>query len=58
MLLNVDDLAFQTGVSIAKKTGTSQVTVSRLLSRLGYRGMAGLKRELRLQGVSERSPGE
>ena len=49
MLLNLDDLAFQTGVSIAKKTGTSQVTVSRLLSRLGYRGMAGLKRELQSQ---------
>lgn len=47
MLLNLDDLVFQNGVSIAKKAGASEVTVSRLLSRLGYRGMAGLKRELR-----------
>jgi DNA-binding MurR/RpiR family transcriptional regulator len=46
MLLNLDDLAFQNGVSIARKAGTSEVTVSRLLSRLGFRGMAGLKREL------------
>lgn len=52
MLLNLDDLAFQTGVSIARHTGTSQVTVSRLLSRLGYRGMAGLKRELQSQRAS------
>lgn len=47
MLLNLDDLVFQNGVSIARKAATSEVTVSRLLSRLGYRGMAGLKRELR-----------
>jgi DNA-binding MurR/RpiR family transcriptional regulator len=46
MLLNIDDLVFQNGVSIARKASTSEVTVSRLLSRLGYRGMAGLKREL------------
>lgn len=47
MLLNIDDLVFQNGVSIARKASTSEVTVSRLLHRLGYRGMAGLKRELR-----------
>lgn len=47
MLLNIDDLVFQNGASIARKAGASEVTVSRLLRRLGYRGMAGLKRELR-----------
>lgn len=49
MLLNLDDLVFQNGASIARKAGASEVTVSRLLRRLGYRGMAGLKRELRAQ---------
>lgn len=47
LLLNLNDLPFQTGASIARAAGTSEVTVSRLLNRLGYRGMAGLKRELR-----------
>ncbi len=49
MLLNIDDLVFQNGASIARKAGASEVTVSRLLRRLGFRGMAGLKRELRTQ---------
>ncbi|GJL82244.1 MAG: RpiR family transcriptional regulator [marine bacterium B5-7] len=49
MLLNVNDLVFQNGASIARKAGASEVTVSRLLRRLGYRGMVGLKRELRSQ---------
>ncbi|MDE0095999.1 MAG: MurR/RpiR family transcriptional regulator [Gammaproteobacteria bacterium] len=47
MILNVGDLSFETGVSISEKVGVSEVTVSRLLRRLGYRGMRGLKRELR-----------
>lgn len=51
MLVNLDDLVFQNGASIARKAGASEVTVSRLLKRLGYRGMAGLKRELRAQMV-------
>ncbi len=49
LLLNGDDLSFQTGASIAEKTGTSEVTVSRLLHRLGYRGMPGLKREIQAE---------
>ena len=47
MILNVGNLSFETGVSIAEKVGVSEVTVSRLLRRLGYHGMRGLKRELR-----------
>jgi len=47
MALNINDLSFETGVSIAEKVGVSEVTVSRLLRRLGYQGMRGLKRELR-----------
>ncbi len=46
MVLNISDLSFQTGASIAEKVGVSEVTVSRLLRRLGYQGMRGLKREL------------
>ena len=46
ILLNAGELGFETGASIAMKAGTSEVTVSRLLSRLGYRGMPGLKREM------------
>ena len=52
LLLNRVDLGFETGSSIAKKTGTSEVTVSRLLHRLGYRGMRGLKREIEVEGRS------
>ena len=53
MLLNADYLGFETGASIAKKAGTSEVTVSRLLRRMGYRGMAGLKQEIKAGHVSE-----
>jgi len=49
MRLNVGDLSFETGASLAEKVGVSEVTVSRLLRRLGYEGMRGLKRELRNQ---------
>ncbi len=49
MLLNIGDLSFETGASLAIKVGVSEVTVSRLLRRLGYQGMRGLKRELRIE---------
>jgi DNA-binding MurR/RpiR family transcriptional regulator len=49
ILLNALELGFETGASIAMKAGTSEVTVSRLLSRLGYRGMPGLKREIQAE---------
>ena len=49
MRLNVGDLSFETGASLAEKVGVSEITVSRLLRRLGYEGMRGLKRELRNQ---------
>ncbi len=52
LLLNRLGLGFETGASIAKKTGTSEVTVSRLLHRLGYQGMRGLKREIEVEGRS------
>jgi DNA-binding MurR/RpiR family transcriptional regulator len=46
MVLNLSDLSFETGASLASKVGVSEVTVSRLLRRLGYEGMRGLKRAL------------
>ncbi len=49
MRLNISELSFETGASLAGKVGVSEVTVSRLLRRLGYEGMRGLKRELRNQ---------
>ena len=49
MRLNIGDLSFETGASLAGKVGVSEITVSRLLRRLGYEGMRGLKRELRNQ---------
>ncbi|MEQ8666306.1 MAG: hypothetical protein RIC16_11330 [Rhodospirillales bacterium] len=49
MRLNIGDLSFETGASLAEKVGVSEITVSRLLRRLGYEGMRGLKRELRNQ---------
>lgn len=58
MLLNIGDLSFETGVSIASKVGVSEVTVSRLLRRLGYRGMRGLKKELHDELFIRESPHE
>jgi DNA-binding MurR/RpiR family transcriptional regulator len=36
----------ETGTSIAAKTGVSEITVSRFLRRIGFRGMAELKAEI------------
>lgn len=55
MRLNIGDLSFETGASLARKIGVSEVTVSRLLRRLGYEGMRGLKKELRSQMVNRES---
>lgn len=46
LLLNEATLAMETGTSIAAKTGVSEITVSRFLRRIGFRGMAGLKAEI------------
>ncbi len=48
MVLNANGLGFETGASIAKKAGTSEVTVGRLLRRLGYKGMARVKDEIKI----------
>ncbi len=46
LLLNESTLAVETGASIAAKTGVSEITVSRFLRRLGFRGMTELKAEI------------
>lgn len=57
MMLNLSDLSFETGASLANKVGVSEVTVSRLLRRLGYEGMRGLKRELQAE-LSGQAPSD
>lgn len=51
-------LGLETGATIAAKTGVSQITVSRFLRRLGYRGMAALKEDLRAGGSAQLSGGD
>lgn len=47
MLLNLNTLGLETGRSLAQKVGVSEVTVGRLLRRLGCNGMKELKSLLR-----------
>lgn len=49
MLLNLDTLGLETGRTLAAKVGVSEVTVGRLLRRLGCDGMRGLKAMMREQ---------
>lgn len=44
--LNEASLPLETGASIAAKTGVSEITVSRFLRRIGYKGIAELKADL------------
>lgn len=46
LLLNEATVAMETGTSIAAKTGVSEITVSRFLRRIGFRGMSELKAEI------------
>ena len=49
MLLNLNTLGLETGKSLASKVGVSEVTVGRLLRRMGCNGMRELKDLLRQQ---------
>lgn len=49
ILLNLNTLGLETGRSLASKVGVSEVTVGRLLRRLGCNGMKELKDLLRQQ---------
>jgi DNA-binding MurR/RpiR family transcriptional regulator len=52
LILNLASVGMETGASIAAKTGVSEITVSRFLRRIGFRGMAALKEHLRGSGVN------
>ena len=47
ILLNMATIGFETGKSLAEKVGVPEVTVGRLLKRLGYKGLKDVKRLLR-----------
>ncbi|MFT4151503.1 MAG: MurR/RpiR family transcriptional regulator [Paracoccaceae bacterium] len=51
-------LGLETGATIAAKTGVSEITVSRFLRRLGYRGIAALKEEFQARGAVQLSGGD
>lgn len=52
LMLNLASVGMETGASIAAKTGVSEITVSRFLRRIGYRGMSALKEDLQTSGVN------
>lgn len=56
LALNEATLALETGASIAAKTGVSEITVSRFLRRVGFKGLAGLKEELKLTRIHHLAP--
>lgn len=46
LLHHEGEIAFETGASIARKAGVSEITVSRVLRRMGFQGVPGLKAAL------------
>jgi len=56
LILNEPRLGLETGASIAAETGVSEITVSRFLRRAGFRGLAGLKAELKLARINHLAP--
>lgn len=54
LLLNEAELPLETGASLAERAGVSEITVSRFLRRIGYRGMAALKEDLKAAGLADR----
>jgi DNA-binding MurR/RpiR family transcriptional regulator len=52
LMLNEATVGLETGASVAAKTGVSEITVSRFLRRLGYKGMAALKADLQAATVN------
>lgn len=54
IIRNIDNLAFETGSSLARMVSVSEISVSRFLRKIGYKGIAGLKLELQLEAVNER----
>ncbi|MCC6304157.1 MAG: MurR/RpiR family transcriptional regulator [Rhodobacteraceae bacterium] len=53
LTLHEGRIGLETGASIAARTGVSEITVSRFLRRLGYRGLAALKADLHAAGTAQ-----
>lgn len=53
ILLNLEQISFETGTSIAEKAAVSQITVSRFLKRAGYHGIASLKEEVKREQLGQ-----
>lgn len=58
LTLNEATLGAETGATVAARTGVSEITVSRFLRRLGYRGMAALKDDLQACGSAQLAAGD
>ena len=54
LIRNIDKIPYETGSSLARKAGVSEISVSRFLRKAGYKGIGGLKLELKLEAVNER----
>jgi len=54
MLRNLDDIGFETGASLAKKVGVSEISVSRFLRKAGYKRISALKRALQVESTNAR----
>ncbi len=48
ILQNQQKISLETGASLAQATQLSEITISRFLNKVGYRGMRALKEDLRL----------
>ncbi len=53
ILLNIEQISFETGASIAEKASVSQITVSRFLKRAGYQGISALKEEVKREKLNQ-----
>ncbi len=53
ILLNLEQISFETGASIAEKAAVSQITVSRFLKRAGYQGISALKEEVKKEIIAQ-----
>jgi DNA-binding MurR/RpiR family transcriptional regulator len=53
---NIDEIGFETGVTLARKAAVSEISVSRFLRKAGYKSISGLKRELQVEAARHHLP--
>lgn len=58
IIRNIDEIPFETGTTLARKSNVSEISVSRFLRKAGFKGIGGVKMELRLEAVNERHLGD